>query len=62
MLDRNAILIQFEGNTPYLLRVKAMLEIWKDLAAKYVLKAKSDVHFPDFPSDFRNLRLRDRMY
>ena len=23
MLDQNAILIQFEGNTPYLLRVKA---------------------------------------
>ena len=45
-----------------LLRDKAMFKAWKDLAAKCALKAKGDVHFPDFPSDFRNLRLRDRMY
>ena len=62
MPDRNAIMIQFEGNSQYLLRDKAMLEIWKDLAVKHALKAKGDVHFPDFPSDFRSLRLRDRMY
>ena len=61
MPAQNAISIQLKGNSPYLLRDKAMFKTWKDLAAKCALKAKDGVHFPDFPSDFRNLRLRDRI-
>ena len=48
---QNAIWIQFKRNSPYLLRDKAMLKTWTDLVGKCALKAKGDVHFPDFPEN-----------
>ena len=46
---QNAIWIQFQGNSPCLLRDKAMLITCTDLAAKCALKAKGEGNFPDFP-------------